>query len=539
MKKRAFVKNAAILTATSLILRTIGIFFRIYISNKIGAEGMGLYQLIISIYVLASTFASAGLTTAVTRLVADEMVGGTLRSVRRVLRIGIALSLLLGVLSALIIFGGADLIASEWLRDLRAAPALRVLSFSLPFMGVSSCIKGYFIARRKVGSSSRAQILEQLVRIGVIALLIDRFAASGIASACFAVLLGDTIAEASSCLYLIVGCLLDRRKISVQNAKPLSQPHGLLYRILAIAAPITGGRYVNSGLRTIENVMVPETLAAYTLSKETALAGFGKLKGMALPLILFPSSFLTSFSTLLIPEISESNALRHNRQVAHTVERTLHITLLLSILLGGAFLLLGAPLGRLVYHDEEVGYMLAVLAPIAPIMYLESVVDGILKGLGQQVHSLVFSVLDSLLRIVLIVIVVPHYGMNGFLGVMVVSNLFTGFLNVRRLFRVTDARMQWGRWIARPLLAVVTAGSIAYAAGQWLLRGSSDLVYALICGSVMAGLYGLLLLLLGCIGREDFVRTVPKATSADGALETDATYHTRYAGSVLQHVHML
>ena len=130
MKKSTFIKNAFIMTATALLLRTIGMFFRVYMSNKIGAEGMGLYQLIFSIYVLGSTFATSGICTAVTRLVTDELVTGTKKSVNAVLRKAIVLSVLIGVVSALLIFFGADPISRYWLKDLRAVPALKVLCFS-------------------------------------------------------------------------------------------------------------------------------------------------------------------------------------------------------------------------------------------------------------------------------------------------------------------------------------------------------------------------------------------------------------------------
>ena len=133
------------MTITALILRTIGIFFRIYMSNKIGAEGMGLYQLIFSIYVLAATFASSGICTAVTRMVTDELATGTKKSVLRILRRAVVLSALIGLLSAALVFFGADFIGNVWLKDARAIPALKILTPSLPFMGITSCLRGYFI----------------------------------------------------------------------------------------------------------------------------------------------------------------------------------------------------------------------------------------------------------------------------------------------------------------------------------------------------------------------------------------------------------
>ena len=193
MKKHTFLKNAFILTATSLLLRTVGMFFRVYMSGKIGAEGMGLYQLIFSIYVLASTFATSGISTAVTRLVAEEAPEGG-RPASRILRRSLTLSATAGLLSGLAVFFAAEPISLYWLKDIRAVPALKILSPSLLFMGVSACLRGYFIARRKVSSSSNAQLFEQAVRMAVVFFLIDYFAPKGISFACAAVLLADTIA---------------------------------------------------------------------------------------------------------------------------------------------------------------------------------------------------------------------------------------------------------------------------------------------------------------------------------------------------------
>ena len=171
MRKFTFIKNAAILTATALILRTLGIFFRIYMSNTIGAEGMGLYQLIFSVYVLAAAFASGGISTAVTRLCTDELACGSKKSTIKILRKALILTAVVSILSMLLVFFFADTISSLFLQDMRAAPALRILCPSLPFMGISSCLRGYFIARRKTGNPSAAQIFEQLVRIGTVMLL--------------------------------------------------------------------------------------------------------------------------------------------------------------------------------------------------------------------------------------------------------------------------------------------------------------------------------------------------------------------------------
>ncbi len=509
MRHGVFVKNAAVLTVTSLILRTVGIFFRIFLSGKIGAEGMGLYQLIVSIYVLGSTFATSGISTAVTRLVADELACGTARSVQHILRRSILLSLSIGLFSTALIYFGADIISVYWIRDMRAANALRMLSFSLPSMGVSSCLRGYFIARRKAAGTSYAQLLEQAVRVGVIALLIDRFAAAGLATACLAVMIGDTVAEWVSCAYLAICCHLDKKRMQAELPTRVGVRPPVVRRLLAIAAPITAGRYLNTILRTIENILVPNSIAAYCGSKERGLSEFGALKGMALPLIFFPASFLSALSTLLIPEISSANALHQKSKINRAIEHTLHLTLLSSILIGAVFFAFSGEIGVLLYNSEDVGRYLLVLAPLTPIMYAESIVDGILKGLNQQVSSLKYSIADSAIRIVLIVFVVPRWGMNGFLAIMVISNVLTSFLNTHRLLKVTGVKLQWGRWIVRPLFGAGAAVVLTQAVTHLpLFLGVSGIVLTISGILCLCGIYCILLSLLGCIRFSELHRSL-------------------------------
>ncbi len=503
-----FIKNAAILTATSLILRTVGIFFRIYMSNKIGAEGMGLYQLIFSIYVLGATFATSGISTAVTRLVADEAVCGTTHSIRRILRRSLLLSVTIGLISTAVIFFGAEIISVYWIKDIRAVPALRMLSFSLPSMGISSCLKGYFVARRKVAHNSRAQLLEQAIRIAVVAVLIDRFAARGLETACLAVMIGDTVAEWVACGAIAIGYLFDRRKLAQTIPTIAIAPRPVVRRLLAIAAPITAGRYLNTVLRTIENMLVPNSIAKYSGSKEQGLAQFGALKGMALPLIFFPASFLSAMSTLLIPEISSANALHQQQKICRAVEKTLRITLMSSILIGAVFTVFSNELGILLYHSEEVGIYLRVLAPLTPIMYTESIVDGMLKGLNQQNSSLKYSVWDSSLRIVCIWLLVPRHGMAGFLFIMVISNILTSFLNVRRLLKVTKMKIAWQQWVLRPVLAACLSAVAALAIPRLPILCTLSGIFATILGILcLCGTYAVLVFLLGCITRSELKET--------------------------------
>ena len=508
MNKRAFYQNTAVMTATSLLLRLLGIVFRIFISNRVGAEGMGLYQLVFSVYILGATFATGGLVTAVTCLVAQRLTCSDSRGVRRLMRISILLCIGVGGVSALLLYVGAPLIGG-WMGDFRAVPAIAISGIALPFIGVSACIKGYFMARRKAWPPCLSQIVEQSVRIGGILWMLSTYWDGSLAGACVIIIVGDALSETVACVYLFFAYRRDRKQLP-QSTHTTSQR--ALKPLLNIALPLTAGRYLTTVLRTVENFLVPACLTLYTHSKALSLAQFGAVKGMALPLIFFPSALLMTLSGLLIPELSDAHALGHRRQVTRLTERTLHVTLLGSILVGGLFTVLGRPLGDLLYHDSLVGMLLQILGPLTPVMYLDSVVSGMLKGLNQQVHSLWFAVADSVVRIGLIYLLLPHFGLTGFLYVMLVSNLLTATLSTSRLLAVSRTPMNWGRWVIRPAFAAVVAGGCAWLFRQ-LFPTLLGLPSVLPHGIVFVTIYCLLITLLGCFTRTDWQDLTAKKTA--------------------------
>ncbi len=493
LKRVTFVKNAAILTVTTLFLRGIGMFFRVFISNSIGTEGMGLYQLITSIYFLLITIATSGFTAAVTRMVVEEMNTGSKKSVGSLMRKIIAVSLLVGVASALILYFSSDLVSLYWIKDERAALSLKILAPSLPFMSVSSCMKGYFTARRRISVSSGSQIFEQIIRVAIVAVLLVKFAHLGVAAACAAIMIGDTISECLSCLYLWIGYLRDKYKLAIKSEGEGEKK--VLSKFFGISLPISAGAILNSSLRTVENIIVPNNLTKFNGSREQSLSEFGAIKGMALPLIFFPSSLLSAFSTLLMPEITEANSLSQHKRMEKIINQSMHLCLALSILVSGIFTAFADELGRLIYGSSEVGFYIKVLSPLIPFMYIESIVDGILKGLGQQVSSLRYNIIDSCIRIGLIVLLLPFFGINGFLLVMIISNMLTSVLNIARMIKVTGIKLNWGRILIKPCIGIVLSCLLGVMTSNLIKSGiSTSAILTLIIGTavVSAGYFAFL-----------------------------------------------
>ncbi len=501
--RQSYLKNAVILTGTGILLRAAGMFFRIYIAGKIGAQGMGVYQLVYTVYSMAITAATAGLSVAATRLTAEITAAGRQAGVRQAMRATLTLGGVLGCTASVCQYFGAHAAAEMWLHDARAELPLKILAPSLPFMAVSACLRGFFMARRNVVPNSRAQIMEQCVRIGAVALMIGKAVPRGIEAACAAVVLGNTVSEASSWVYM-EWCY--RKELRQLPASDGCTEQGIGRRLRDIMAPIAANQYLTSVLRTVENVMVPDCLAMYTHSREKALSQYGSLKGMAMPVIFFPFSLLSTLSTLLMPEIAEAHTRKNEVQLRRLIARVLLITCVLAVPAGGLFTVFSEQLGLILYNSKEIGGYLRFLGPLMPFMYLESMVDGILKGLGEQLASFRYSVIDSVLRIGMIAVLLPRFGMAGFLFVMLVSNLLTSSLNFFRLLRTAQMRPDWVRWGVKPVASFLFAA----AAYRFVLlplvstAGFSLLTGTLIGAAFTAGVYFLMVYLTGCAEPKNF-----------------------------------
>ncbi|MEG0179479.1 MAG: polysaccharide biosynthesis C-terminal domain-containing protein [Oscillospiraceae bacterium] len=488
--QQSYMKNAAILTTTGLFLRAVGMLFRIYVAGRIGAEGMGLYQLIYSVYSMAITLATGGLTICTTCVVTDTLSSGkgTARAMQRILTLGIVL----GISSGIILFLSSDILSIYILADKRAALSLRILAPSLPFMALSAALRGYFIAKRCVSPNVRAQIAEQMIRIALVASIFYFYAPTNTQNACAAVLLGNTVSEACSWIYMNF-CYNRDIALTHESSHLYTSP-----RLLHILLPISANMYLTSFLRAIENVIVPACLTEYTLQRDIALAEYGALKGMAMPVIFFPFSLLISLSTLLMPEITEAFVRRKPKKLEYLVRRVLKITCILSILAGCLFTLFSQEIAFVLYKDNAIGFYLRVLGPIMPIMYLESIVDGILKGMDEQIATFKYSIVDSILRIVLIILLLPKFGMKGFLFIMLVSNLFTGALNIQRLLKVTQIKFDWKQWTVKPLVACIAVGvALKYAARPLLFMCLPLSAWIIISGLASCCIYFVVLWLLG------------------------------------------
>lgn len=435
MRKKRLLRNTALLSGSTLLMSLIGMAFQAWLAGRIGAAGIGLYQLVCSVTALAATFAISGIRFASTRLVAEELGADGGEGVRAAMRRCLGYAGLFGTAAGLILWFCAAPIGVGWIGDERTVLSLRLSAFSMPCISLCASVSGYFTACGRLVRPTLIHLAEQLIGIVFVAWFLRRAPAENVEACCAAVVSGRMLADLASLLMMALACREDLQRYFPLRAAGRRQTG----RLLQIALPLASSAYARSGLSTAQHLLIPRGLRASGESAEQALAGYGTVHGMALPLLLFPSCILASAAELIVPELTQEQVRRQDGRIRAAVCGFLGLSLLFSCAVA-AILYLSAPaLGRLIFHSAEAGRYIRLLAPLVPVMYTDMSVDGCLKGLGQQVWSMGINIVDSLTGLALVWLLLPRWGLEGYLFVLFATETLNFVLSSLRLLRVLRA----------------------------------------------------------------------------------------------------
>ncbi|MDR0406207.1 MAG: oligosaccharide flippase family protein, partial [Clostridiales bacterium] len=487
--------NVILLTAASLLMRTIAMAFQVYLSNKIGSEGIGLFQLILSVYFFAVTLATSGIRLAATRLVAEELGVGRLAEARRSVRVCLTYSGVCGGTVAALLFAFAGEICASWLGDARAALSLRMLAVSLPFVAASAVFGGYFTAARHAAKSAAVQVIEQLLRVAVTALCLAALTPAeqspmNMEYACAAIVAGVCAGEFSSSALLFLLYRADARRLKKGGG---GARRGLVPRMFRIALPVALSAYVTSGMRTAQHLLVPYGLKRSGASGENALAVYGVVHGMALPLLMFPSVLLDAVSELIVPELAECRARGAEKRLTYIVNRVFHLGMITSVGVMFLFLRFAGELGPAIYKNGEAARFILILAPMIPVTYLDAVVDGMLKGMGEQLRAMRYNIIDAAVSVALIYTLLPKYAVAGYIFTVFFGRALNFALSLRRL-------MKSAAFTPQPLCAAKAVLCVLGAIVLSRLCGGLPLPLGI---PLAASVYVLLLKLTACVTEED------------------------------------
>ncbi len=445
-KGRKYITNAVMLSAVSVAMRAVAVSFNAYVSKKIGAEGIGLFGLVMTVYNLAVTLAVSGVNLAAVRMTSERLAicrdrgmsrSETKHALRREMRGCICYSLIFGILSALLLYSLAYPIGTQLLGDGRTVSSLRLCAPALPAISLSSALAGYFTGMRKVYKNAVISLAEQAVKITLTSAALVIIAPRGIEYACLSVVGGAAICEGASLILSFIFYITDRGdKTICGNGSAGASSHSFR-RAYGIAFPVALGSYIRQGLTCAEHIAIPAGLKRYGGSGGDALSAYGVLHGMSLPLILFPSSVIGAFTSLLIPELSECHALKNKQLISEISAKCVRFGVIFSVAVGGIFLAYGGELGVTIYSNADAGHYIAAFAPLVPVMYLDSAVDAVLKGVEQQVYCMKVNILDAFLSLLLVLCLVPRMGCTGYVICVYVTEGVNALLSISKMISVT------------------------------------------------------------------------------------------------------
>lgn len=430
---KLFLLNTIILVFCSIILKIIGIYFNVYVSNKIGTEMLGVFQLVMSVYFFGINLAMFGINLATTRIVSEELALGNTYAVKKITKKCIYISLISGIITSSLFFLNTDFILTSCLHNKVSKTVIYFFCLALPLISMSSAIHGYFTAVRRVYKTASGQFVEQITKIAITVFLLNLFLPKGIDYACYSLILGDLISEIISFIYIYILYLLDKKRHLSSSGSIDTKDYNK--RIFRISIPVAITSYIRSGLSTLKQIIIPTSLEKSGINCSEALSKYGIITGMAMPIITFPDILIRSFSGLLIPEFSRYFAKKDYKSIKKYTSILLLATGFFSVLLTILLYLFSNQLAFIIYKDISISYYIKILAPLSIFIYLDTIIDSILRGLDAQVGVMVINIIDLILSVSFIYFCVPIIGLKGYIISIYISEILNFIISMSLLVK--------------------------------------------------------------------------------------------------------
>ena len=450
-RRHSIFYSALMLTGVNLLLRFAGTSFQVYLSGRIGAAGIGLLQLTMSVGSLAMVAGMGGIRTATMYLTAGEIGRGKRQNVTWVLSGCFLYSILFSGTVAAALYHFAPWLAERWVGDVQVIPSLRLFASTLPVVCLCGVMTGYFTAAERIGTLAAVEVAEQAVSMAMTMGLLMVWAGHDAGRACMSVVLGSALGSILTLTALVILRLAEHpacgKRIPVRRA------------LLDTALPLAVADDLRTGITTVENLMVPKRLALCTGVAEP-LAAFGMVSGMVFPVIMFPAAILFGLNELLIPELARCRAGGRGKRIDYLVRRSLRFALVYGLVFGGLLYLLADSLCLRLYGTTEAARSLGLYGLLVPMLYCDAVTDAMTKGLGQQKICVRYNIITNIMDVAFLYLLLPKYGMNGYFGSFLITHLVNFLLSLGRLLKITGQRLPFHI----PALAVSACMVSIYAA---------------------------------------------------------------------------
>ena len=462
-------RSVVLLTVLGALSQLLGFGYRVALSRMVGAEVMGLYQLVMPAFSVLLSLTAVGLTAAVSNLTSQYLAWENSRGAAQI--VGSCLRwlflLILPVGAAVILF--SDPISVYLLGDARTQLGLMLLVPCAALTGVENIHKHFFYGAGLVGPPAVVELLEQLVRtaavLGLLALFLPQYPERVVGL----IVTGMVICELFSSATLSV--LFQRRKHRLGLAGPGERACVRRRRIATIALPVGCNALLGNVMGAINATLIPRKLVEGGMEPSAAMAEFGVVCGMTLPMLALPTVFLGAMNLVMVPRLSHCAALGQGEEIRENISQAMSTVSLLVLPSMGMMAVVGGDLGGALFHQEGVGEFLVPLAAIMALSCYQAVLGAALNGVGRQSTVAWISILCDGVQLALTAWLVPEMGMEGFVVSTGVSTVLGLLLCAQRLRKRTGLRLELFRWLTAPglatLLMALTTNLLVHTLGDW------------------------------------------------------------------------
>lgn len=473
MNAPGLLRGTALLTVTGIISQILAFFYRIALSRLIGAENMGLFQLIMPVFSVLMAGTAVGLTAAVSTLSAHRLALGDRAGAKALVAHCISWFLLLGGGAGCLLALGSDLVSVRLLGDARTQLGLLLLVPCFLLTGVENIQKHFFYGTGNVKAPALIELCEQFIRTAAVLGLLVLFLPQNPERTVGLILGGMVICEVFSALVLTL--LFQKYMAGV----PLQRDPGLFRTVTKVALPVGGTALLNNLLGSVDAILIPQLLVAGGMPVSQAMSQFGILFGMAAPLLCLPTAFIAAMGLVLMPELSERMALGQKGAARRTVVRCSHVTSLLLFPALAWLTAVGPELGYFLFKEPDVGRYLLPLALGVALNAHQSILSCALNGVGRQAASARTALIGDVVQLLFTVATVKRLGLPGYITGYLVSSVLGVWLNRREVAKALDLRRPRLLPTMAPVLAAILMGLCVHLLFHVLLDRGVPLLPAL------------------------------------------------------------
>lgn len=464
-----------VLTFTSVVSQVLGFVYRIFLSRLIGAEVMGLYQLIMPVYAVITSLTLTGLTVSVSNLSARYHALGNRRAILQVLRRCLTAFFVLFALVAGVTVLFYDPISVHLLGDARTQMGLILLLPCILLTGIENLHKHYFYGTGNVRPAAVTELCEQFIRTGAVLGLLVFFLPQSPERIVALIVAGMCCSEIYSS---ITQAVLFRRHMRHADGLPGPGEAGrsLNRAIFSIALPIAATSLLGNLMASANAVLIPQRLVAAGMDVSAAMSAFGVICGMTVPMLCIPTAFIGALGLILVPKLAESVALKRMGEARRRIHKSLLATSVLTMPAMALMVVLGPTIGAYLFKEPTVGNYIVPLSVAVLLTCYESVLAGALNGVGRQAAAARTSLLCGAVQLVLTYVLMglPGVGLGGYVAGLLVSTVLgvvVRWVQVRRATKLKLALFQWG---TAPALAALLTGLVTNLLFHFLMDGGID-----------------------------------------------------------------